>query len=69
VLADAEAPGLAVLSGKPDARHGLPETVLVRPDGYVAWTSAAAGDMKGVSAALRSWFPGPAAARPLRHAG
>jgi 2-polyprenyl-6-methoxyphenol hydroxylase-like FAD-dependent oxidoreductase len=74
-LADAHAPEVKVLSGQaeasqPEAGYELPQTVLVRPDGYVAWTSAAGGGADGpdLEAALRRWFPGPEAGPLLRRA-
>lgn len=48
-----------VTAERSQGRHdGLPDTVLVRPDGYVAWVSSAA-PAEGLDAALTRWF-GPA---------
>ena len=47
-----------VVSCEPDAVAGLPQAVLVRPDGYVAWASDAVGD-GDVSVAVSAWC-GPA---------
>lgn len=41
-----------------DARGGL-AAVVIRPDGYVAWASAAPGGTIGLTDALRRWFGEP----------
>jgi hypothetical protein len=53
-----------VVSCAPDAVAGLPQAVLVRPDGYVAWASDAVGD-GDVSVAVSAWCgPETFAAQP-----
>jgi hypothetical protein len=36
-----------------------PAGLLVRPDGYVAWVAASAGDADSLSQALTTWFGSP----------
>ncbi|MGX9789428.1 FAD-dependent monooxygenase [Mycobacterium sp. MMS18-G62] len=40
-----------------DAHPELPDAVLVRPDGYVAWASERMPDAKQISAAINHWSP------------
>jgi 2-polyprenyl-6-methoxyphenol hydroxylase-like FAD-dependent oxidoreductase len=54
-----------VVSCEPDAVAGLPQAVLVRPDGYVAWASDAVGD-GDVGVAVCTWCgPETFAAQPM----
>ena len=40
-----------------DAHPELPDAVLVRPDGYVAWASERMPDAEQISAAINHWCP------------
>ncbi|TDD79749.1 FAD-dependent monooxygenase [Actinomadura rubrisoli] len=42
------------------SRHIAAETVLLRPDGHVAWAAGDGKDLDGLDAALRAWFGAPA---------